>query len=54
MSYPLNDDPVVIYYTLFGGFSQLVIDGGGEADGGKGLLGAVFHLDEILGAEEFL
>ena len=54
MSYPLNDDPVVIYYTLVGGFSQVVIDGGGEADASKGLLSAVFHLDEIFGAEEFL
>ena len=53
MSYPLNDDPVVIYYTLFGGFSQLVIDGGSKADGGKSLLGAVFHFDEIFGTKDF-
>ena len=44
----------MVYYNLFGGFSQLIIDGRGEADGGEELLGAVFHFDEILGAEDFL
>ena len=44
----------MVYYTLFFGFAQLVVDGGSEADGSEEFLGAVFHLDEILGTEDFL
>ena len=39
---------------LFDGFAQLIVDRGGKTDGGKGLLGAVFELDEALGADELL
>ena len=44
----------MVYYTLFFGFAQLIVDRGGEADRGEEFLGAVFHLDEILGTEDFL
>ena len=50
----MNDGSTCIYYNLFGGFAQLVIDGRRKANGGEGLLGAVFHFDEIFGTEEFL
>ena len=53
MSYPLNDGPNVVYYTLFFRFSQLVIDRWGEPDGCQHLLGGVFHFDEVVGLEDF-
>ena len=56
MSYPLNDEPAVfciIYYILFGGFTQLVIDGRREADGGEKFLSTIFHFDEVFGTEDF-
>ena len=41
------------YYTLFFGFAQLIVNGRGKSNGGESFLGGVFHLNEILGAEEF-
>ena len=53
MSYPLNDCPTSIYYTLFFWFSQLVIDGRSEANRCERGLGGFFHFDEIVGFEDF-